>query len=236
MLKYTPYSYSKLSTFDCPYKFKLNYIDKIKVFTENKALEKGTRIHQIIELYNPYSKTLPLFEYKLLDENEQKECEQLALDFIDSELGQSYLLNDGAIGHEIEFGLTTKLLPCNYYNKNAMLRGKIDFFIKEGNVGTVVDWKSGKVKDQAYMSNDQVILYAIWVFNTFADIDTVKADYVYVEHGERHRFEFSRNNYNNYSQLYAQKIKKIESETEFNKNPTRLCDWCDYKGKHCNPQ
>lgn len=236
-LKYTPYSYSKIETYmSCPYKFKLNYIDKISVFTENKALEKGSRIHEIIEFFEPsaYWKMKP-FDYKLLDESEQKECEEIALTFCKSELGKKYLNHRGVIGHEIKMGLDKKLQPCNYFSEDAILRGKIDFTIKDGNKILVVDWKSGKVKEQAYMSNDQVMLYAIWAFNMFSDIDEVQADYVYVEHNELHSFNFKRENYKNFSQNYAQKIKKIETDEVFKKVPQRLCSYCDYfKQNYCN--
>jgi RecB family exonuclease len=231
MLKFAPYSYSKIDTFiQCPRKFKLNYIDKINLFSENKALEKGSRVHQIIELFEPtkYWK-MPTFDYKLLDENEQKEAEKIALDFISSEMGKSYIMHPGMLGHEIHMGLDKKLQPCNYYSSDAMLRGKIDYFMKYNKTAHVVDWKTGKVKDQRYMTNDQVMLYGIWCFNMFPDIDEVIADYVYVEHNEKHSFTFSRENYKNYTQNYASKIKAIETESEHPMNVGPLCNWCDYK-------
>ena len=49
-------------------------------------------------------------------------------------------------------GLDKKLQPCNYFSEDAILRGKIDFTIKDGNKILVVDWKSGKVKEQACRS------------------------------------------------------------------------------------
>jgi putative RecB family exonuclease len=229
-MKFSPYSYSKIDSFKhCPHKFKLSYIDKIKVFTTNEALEKGSRVHQIIELWVPNQKELPAFNYVLLSEEKQQEAENIALKFIQSEMGQSYLLHPGAIGHEIHMGLDTKLSPSNYHNPNTMLRGKIDFLIKDGRTLIVVDWKTGKVKSQEYQTNDQVMLYSIWAFNMFSDIDTVIADYVYVEHNEINTFRFERQYYKNYTRSYANHIKAIETETVFPKSVGRLCDWCDYK-------
>lgn len=231
MLKYSPYSYSKIESFmHCPHKFKLNYIDKISVFSQNKALEKGSRVHEIIEFFEPakYWK-MKSFDYKLLDEEEQKATEKLGVDFCNSEMGKKYLMHPGALGHEIKMGLDTRLNPCNYFDDNAMLRGKIDFTIKDGNRLIVVDWKTGKVKTQENMSNDQVLLYAIWGFNMFSDVDEIQADYVYVEHNDYYSFTFKREDYKNFTKNYATKIKKIETEQEFRKNVGRLCDWCDYK-------
>jgi ATP-dependent exoDNAse (exonuclease V) beta subunit len=231
MLKFTPYSYSKIDCFiQCPAKFKFKYIDKINLFTENKALEKGSRVHEIIEFYQPTKWwKMPSFNYKLLDETEQKEAEKIAIDFVESEFGKFYLLHPGAIGHEIHVGMDRKLQPCNYYAENVMILGKIDFLIKDGRTMYIVDWKTGKVKDQAYMSNDQLMLYSIWVFNMFSDIDEVIADYVYVEHGEKHSFTFKRENYKNFSKNYANKLKNIETEESFPMKTGPLCNWCDYK-------
>ena len=52
-MKFSPYSFSKIGTFSqCPYRFKLQYIDKIKIpFEINIALEKGKYIHSLIEQY-----------------------------------------------------------------------------------------------------------------------------------------------------------------------------------------
>lgn len=231
-MKFIPYAYSKISCYNtCPRKFKFSYIDKIKVFSQNKALEKGTRVHQIIELWHPkmYEKNLPLFNYSLLDEDEQKNVEKLALDFCKSDLGIEYLLHPGSLGHEIHMGLDKRLQPTNYHNPEALLRGKIDYLIKTGDTVKVVDWKTGKVPDQMYMDNKQVMLYAIWVFNMFKDVEVVMADYVYVEHNERYTFSFTKEFYKNYTKTYADNIKKIEIDNEFEKNPGVLCNWCDFK-------
>ena len=230
MLKFSPYSYSKISSFEqCPTKFKFQYIDKINLFQQSKALEKGTRVHEIIELYEPtFYWKMKDFDYKLLSENEQKECEDLAVKFCKSDLGNKYLMHPGMLGHEMHVGLDTKLQPCNYYDKSAMLRGKIDFLIKDGKTLWVVDWKTGKVTDQRYMSNEQVMLYAIWGFNMFPDVDVIKADYVYVEHDDTYSFEFKRDNYKNFTKNYATKLKTIETEKEFPMKVGPLCNYCDY--------
>lgn len=236
-MKFSPYSYSKLSTYkSCPYKFKLNYIDNLRLKTENKALEKGTRIHQIIELYQ-YNKpeVIPPFDYEILDEDDQQEAEQIAIEFCKSELGKSFLHHDGMLGHEIEFGLTKKFKPINYNHADAMLRGKIDFLAKEGNKAIVADWKSGKVREQRYMNSDQTMLYGIWCFNMFGDIDEVEAHYVYVEHNTVSTFVFKREHYNNYVKAYANKVFEVETAVEYPKITGKLCEYCDYfKQGHCD--
>lgn len=234
-MKFTPYSYSKLSVFEhCKYKFKLNYVDKISIFNNSKALEKGSRVHQIIELFEPSKHfKLPLFNYELLTEEEQKDCETLALNFCNSELGKSYLSHNGALGHEIHMGLSKTLGIANYHLDGTLLRGKIDFLIKDGNKLKIIDWKTGKVPDQYYMKNDQVMLYAIWGFNMFSDVNEIEAEYVYVEHNEKYTFKFTREFYKNYTSHYAKKIKDCETEVEYSKTISKLCDYCDYKDIHC---
>ena len=52
MSKYSPYSYSKMSTYSsCPLKFKFNYIDRLRIDKKVKALEKGSFFHHLCEQY-----------------------------------------------------------------------------------------------------------------------------------------------------------------------------------------
>ena len=238
-MKFSPYSYSKISTFKaCPFKFKLNYIEGLRLKSESVALEKGTRIHQIIEMYQ-YNKpsVLPTFDYKVLNKEQQEDAEEIAIKFCSSDMGMSFLHHDYILGHEVEFGMDKKFNPVNYNSNDAMLRGKIDFLAKEKRKAIVVDWKSGKVRDQRYMSNEQTMLYAVWCFNMFDDIDEVESHYVYVEHDTITTFLFKREYFNNYTKLYATHVFNIETTNEQPKIVGPLCNYCDYmKQGYCTPE
>lgn len=134
-MKFSPYSYSKISSFSCPNKFKLTYIDKIKVPNTSTALEKGTFIYYVLEHYETFKQSsfrdFPDFNFSVLDGDAQTEAKEKVLTFIQSDIGQHYLEDVEVIGEEVEFGLDRKLQTVSYYDKDAIMRGKIDKIIRK---------------------------------------------------------------------------------------------------------
>lgn len=228
-MKYNPYSFSKISTFSCPMKFKLNYIDKIRVKTSNIALEKGSYIHQMLE---DYSKSVEdsNFEFRLSTPEQIREYQEIFQNFVDSPEGHKYL-DPEPFGVELEFALKIedkKLVPTNYHNKQALIRGKIDHAIRPSvNRMILLDWKTGKVKDVPDVL--QVLVYAVWCFYNFPEVDVVDTAFVYVEHSQSKEYTFTRANLKKFEEKMLQKIIEIELAKEFPKRETALCNWCDYR-------
>jgi RecB family exonuclease len=231
-MKYAPYSYSKIECFEqCPYKFKLQYIDKHKVPSENIHLERGTLFHHLLEHTTPNKNyKIPEYTSKILSESEIKEVYDKYNKFTIQPIFQR-ILNLPAIGKEIEFGLDKKLEPCSYYSENCVIRGKIDHLcINEDNVFFIVDWKTGKIKSKEYIPYaNQLMLYAIWAFKALGK-EKVIGNFVYVEHDSSfHEYVFEKQYLPEYSKAFGQKISKIEKTENFEKNINKLCDYCDYK-------
>ena len=128
-MKYSPYSFSKISLFEqCPLKFKFNYIDKIGVFVPNLALERGSYIHTLLE--NDTKDKPTKFKFNIATKEEQLQCIDVFIEFKKSDLGQRYLEVPALA--EVEFGMKIidgALVPCSYYDKEALFRGKIDHMI-----------------------------------------------------------------------------------------------------------
>ena len=239
-MKFAPYSYSKISSFACPNKFKLTYIDKIKVQNTSPALEKGTFIHLVLEHYETFKQSsfrdFPDFNFSVLDNDAQIEAKEKVLNFIKSDMGQHYLEDVTLIGEEVEFGLDRKLQPVSYYAKDAIMRGKIDKIIIKNTKHIIIDYKTGKYPEQQYHDNSQGIMYALWFFRNYPDIDEITMTYVFVEHMKEHAYTFKREYLQNYATMYSNKISKIEKCDDFFKNETKLCDYCDYrKSGFCVP-
>lgn len=227
-MKYAPYSYSKLETFKtCPYKFKLTYIDKIKVSSDNIALEKGNFIHYLLEHYP--STDYSGFKFNLLQQTDITSLIELYNKIINITKVIMWLKAE-CIGIEVEFALDKKLNPVGYWDDTAVIRGKIDRVIKTKHGIEIIDWKTGKYKDPKWIPTiHQCTLYALWFFKQYNDIDFVTTHYYYVEHNKTNTYTFTRDKISEYSKGYGSQIVNIEKESEFNKNIHKLCDWCDYK-------
>lgn len=218
-MKYSPYSFSKLSTYNhCPRKFKYNYIDKApKDKSDITALLKGGAIHSIIEHY-PEETT-----HKLAPQ-----YQHIVDSFVVTGLGQKYLGQKSI--REFDFGLTKDLIPTSYSDKEALFRGSVDYICTIDDVLHLIDWKSGKSKDPRWQVYDQLMFYAIYFFKAYENINKIRITYVYVEHDEyENDIVLERQYLNNYVNDLTNNIEKVEADEIFVKNEGKLCAWCDFR-------
>jgi CRISPR/Cas system-associated exonuclease Cas4 (RecB family) len=222
-MKYAPYSFSRLNTHNsCNRKFKYSYIDKVQPEnTDKTALLKGGALHSIIEHFpdNSPHKLAPKYQH-------------IFNKFIISDLGKWYLFRDSI--REYDFGLDYNLNPCSYNNKQALFRGSVDFICTIDNILHLCDWKSGNLKDEKYQSYDQLMFYAVYFFQKYEKIKTIKISYVYIEHeNQENTMTLERKYLNVYTKQLTEMIESAENDTIHKKNITRLCDYCEFK-KHCS--
>ena len=237
MNKYKPYSFSKVSTFyQCPYKFKLKYIDKIKVpFETNIALEKGRYLHHLIEkkFLNENTKD---FKFSLSKQEDIEKYHKIFEDFKNN----PFIDNLNKLDIEVEKGFSIDIenneIKVGNYNNRSLMRGYIDFLgIYEKNDKKnciIIDWKSGKVPKEPNIL--QVEIYALWCF-LYYDVEVINTCFYYIEHNIKKCFKFQKADIPYLKQRIIDKIGYIENENEFRKQPSALCDYCEmYKFGHCN--
>lgn len=206
----------------CNRQFKYTYIDKAtQNQTDKTALLKGRAVHSILEHYPKKSTHKLASEYQYIVNK-----------FIASKTGQKYFSYNST--REYSFGLNKKLEPCTYYDKDALFRGFIDYICIINNMLYIIDFKTGKYKAPRWQSYDQLMYYAIYFFRKYLKINTIIISYVYIEHADHENYiTLSREHLNSYVEQLIKPIKSIEVEVEFNKNPNRLCEWCNFR-THCS--
>ena len=217
-----PYSYSMLSTYDqCARKYKYQYIDKApKGYVDRTALLKGGAVHSILENYPDETTHKLAPKYKHITD-----------EFISGDLGQKYL--NGESMNEVSFGLTDDLKPTTYKDKKALFRGKIDRVQPLESVLHLIDWKTGRYKEERWQDFRQLLFYGIYFFQRYENIDTIKISYVYVEHNLENIMTLERQYLDNYVEQLTSIIKDIEADKAFEKVVTKLCGYCDFKD-HCS--
>jgi len=236
---FSSYSFSKISTFyQCPYRYKLKYLDKIKVpFETNIALEKGKIIHSLIEGY--FKDEVQPFNYELSTKEDLERYYQIFEDFKKENFIQK-LSKLKFIEVEKGFSLINEngtLKAKSDYDYSALLKGYIDFLgvleKNEKKIMVIIDWKTGKPPKEPNIL--QVKLYSLWAFLNYQGIDEIRTCFYYVEHNIKKCFTYRREELNNIKEEIFNKIKYIENEKEFRKNITPLCDYCEMKKfNHCN--
>ena len=222
--KYAPYSFSKMNTYlDCPRKFKYNYITKApKSETDLTPLLKGGAIHNIIENYPnpPTNKLAPKYQH-------------IADRFIESDLGKKYIFTKSV--NEASFGLDENFNPVEYNDKSAIMRGYIDHVCIIDGIIHIQDFKSGKLKDEKYQDYNQLKIYAIYFFQKYK-VEKIRISYVYIEHENQENPMILEIKYlDSYINTVKEYLTKVETDNDFNKNETHLCNWCSYK-EHCSSE
>lgn len=208
------FSYSKVSCYkQCPYKFKLNYIDKIPVSIKSDALVKGTKIHSLLE------------NFETLDTN--AEHADIVLKFANSPLGKDILSKNSTREWCVKFD--TNLNADDSLNtKTAYFIGYIDRINATQDGVELIDFKTGKYKDPRWQDYEQLSIYGLYMFSKFQHLKSLKLRYVYVEHSQENARIMESTEVPVFKNLLLNTLKEIETAVEYPKKPQKLCQWCEF--------
>ena len=229
-MKYSPYSHSRLDSFrHCPMKFRLQYIDKVKVpFVTNLALYRGSFFHECLE----YDDDRPDFKTNdIFTQEEKDKVLVLVHEFRKSDIWKDIIKQKYI--NELDFAfkfINNKLINTDYKDKEAWIRGAIDVHWFDGDKLIIADYKSGKDKstDTVFFSNKQMLPYAIWAFNEYPELDEVQTKFIYVEHGTERYETFTRTDYKQLVKDLYLDTKACENGERYPKKISALCNFCDF--------
>lgn len=243
------YSHSKLSTYEqCPFKYKLRYLDKIKpVIEQTIEAHLGSSVHSTLEwIYNSLKqnpeKIFDLDEIIVFYSNVWREKYNPKILIVRRELtdkdyfekGVRFLVDyflkhspfkDGTI--ECEKRIFIEL------DENTKIQGFIDRLVHNIETGKyeIHDYKTANMlPTQEEKDKDrQLALYSIAIKEIYGNDKEVVLVWHYLAHN--HKIISTRTNeqLENLKEETKELIKEIESAKEFPFNKTILCEWCEYK-------
>ena len=248
----TLYSHSRLSAFEnCPYQYKLRYIDKVKV-DDPGTIEQflGSRVHDALEwLYDLALKGRVATEEELQEKFEEIWEEQwddrlrIVRDELDAqhyrEVGLRCVRDYHRRHHPFDSGRTLGLelrvmveLPDGH-----RLQGYIDRLEKTGQGHFVIpDYKtSGRLPEPTWAARDrQLALYALAIRERFpeATADNIQLAWHYVAFDEMIISTRTGEQLDRLAEDTARLIETVEQAVADRKLPTRtgtLCEWCEYQ-------
>jgi len=245
------YSHSKISTFEqCPFKYKLNYIDRLEVeIPQTIETFMGGLVHQALEkMYKDkkfkkrisksilikffkdlwekeYSKDILVVKEDLTAENYKKMGEKFISDYYDSHKNDDMTI----LGLETQDRLT--LPDGNSWHV------RMDKLGCNGDTYFVCDYKTNaRMKDQEEADSDrQLAMYSIWVRDKFKDAKRVVLKWYMLAFDKEVTSERTPEQLKKLQDEVMQIIKEIEKsekENNFPRKQTALCDYCIYK-EHC---
>ena len=236
-MRFTPYSFSKLSSHQqCPRKFKYYYVDKVPhPKLPQIHFDKGKFIHMLFEFDGDLKTIQKQQEYKdiishgLLSKENIKEYFMIYKKFRES----SSIFGRKVLFKELSIGVTNNFDKTGYSSKDAMFRGYIDavFLDEKTNTPIIIDWKTGKDKTKAQQSWQQLLFYGTALFKLMP-YDKIVLMYAYVEHDHVLTKVLHREDLPKYEKALMDTIFTVESDFEFPKIESPLCNYCDFQS-HC---
>jgi putative RecB family exonuclease len=230
-------SASSIGTFDkCPKHYHYKYIEKPDVPKKDWSfLEFGKCAHRVLELFHEdlITNVRETSEYPTIMRDSFKEAlTEFDVEILRDELSylkeilQTYLnqmLRDGlpeVISNEMDF----KIMVGDY-----LVRGFIDRIDKVGpGHYKVVDYKTNK--NPKYLTNFQLLLYAIVIKDRFPDAEKISGCYVLLKHDcKTLDWEFTDKDIKRTINKILRTGKSIDTRDMWEKKPTALCNWCDYR-------
>lgn len=234
------YSHSRVECHkSCPYKFKLNYIDKLEVvkdYAADNALICGNTIHQgaetsLDDALNFYYNSYPIITDKHIDE-------AIKFEYL---IPKIHELLDGVNVYRKEFLIST-----------SRFKGIVDLIVKNDD-GTVdvFDYKYSNNVEK-YMNSSQLHIYKYYleqrgfkvrklgfIFIPKISIKQKKDESIYEfrlrikEELKNSKIKIAEVKYDASKVIeFLDDIIKITEDKNYEKNPTNLCHWCDYE-KYC---
>ena len=242
----TSYSHSKLGTFQqCKYKYKLQYIDRIKSDLESIEAFMGKLVHKALEkLYNDLKfqklnakeELLQFFE-NIWDENYHdkvfivkneyttKNYKDMGKKFISDYYDHYRPFNHRKV-IDIETQDMMDLSDGNQYHV------RIDHLAcdKDGNY-YVCDYKTNNsLKAQEELDEDhQLAMYSLWVKKKYPDAKSVKLVWYFLAFDKEMVSERNDEQLEELKKQIEKLIKEIEVCDKFPTNISSLCDYCQYK-------
>ena len=241
-------SYSRLENFkQCPLKYKLSNIDKIKEPKSKEAIF-GTYIHKVLKWFyqkDPHFPTLDAllkyyreywpkktegFEWK--DPEEEKSYFKEGLRILEEFYNKNIPHKTSILDLETRFEVVIDENPDKPNGKH-ILTGVIDRIDKlpDGTV-EIIDYKTGKrmPSQNALDKNDQLSLYAIGLKNRWPRIKTenLKLSLYFLKFNEKINTKRTEKDLEEAKNKVIDLIHKIE-KSDFEPRSSVLCGWCGYR-------
>lgn len=245
----TVYSHSRLSTFEqCPLKYKLRYIDKIKPEIE-KTIEAhlGTAVHDTLEwIYNSVKENpekspsldeiihyyIKMWQKDLTEDVlivkkqfTQKDYLNKGIQFLADYYQRHYPFKDGTIECEKEITI--------HLDEDTQIRGFIDRLVYDIEKGhyEIHDYKTANtLPTQEKMDADrQLALYSIAIKEMYGKDKEVVLIWHYLAYDHKIISRRTEEQLEKLKEETKKLIEDIRQTRVFLPNKSILCEWCEYK-------
>lgn len=156
---------------------------------------------------------------------------RVLLDFCSTDEFKRILSSNNPKYTEFFFNLDSSFMPCN--KKKKLLGGVIDYLEFDQNKIIIYDWKFGGKNVQTLQKFPQdplqLRLYGIWALEKYPEYNEVYSGFYFVEHNYCQEEHVFKENKDELKRDINRQILEIEEDHTFEKNESKLCDYCEFK-------
>jgi len=235
------FSYSQIEAYDrCPKMYEYRYLLRVPE-PESSALSFGSSVHRSLELFYKdvifgrkvnlqtllryYEQSfLPLgYLNKAFQERTFHHGQKLLTNYFN----QYFDVNSGTVATEKKF-----VLKLKEKSKEYLITGVIDRLDKHGDTYEIIDYKTGKMPEEAVLKNSlQLGLYALAASDAnFLGVPfgKIKLTYYYLEQGKKFEVQINEKKVAKTKAKIFSTLDKL-TNGQFAPNPGFHCDWCPFK-------
>lgn len=201
-------SYTLLSTFErCKRQAQHRYVLKDTPFTPTEASTWGNRVHEAME--------------NALKRGDLK----LPQDMLAYERHLPPLKGSKA---ELKLGVRENWSPCGFFDSDVFFRTKIDVVMQAGATAAIVDWKTGKRREDA----DELEINAALLKAHHPELEKITGWYVWLKDdalGKEHDLSGAAGKQAEISRRMSV-VRQSEQMNYWPPTENALCGWCDVRG------
>lgn len=205
-----PISYSRVQCFkQCPCKFEHLYVNKDVVDQGSDATMYGTRVHESLEKYARTGNEEELT-------NETRQWRRLV---------DTILSKNGDKHYEYQMSIDAGCNVCDWFSDTVWIRGIADVLVVDGDKATVIDWKTGKVREDF----TQLMLFACLVMYHFPEVNEVNGAFVWLKFDQISKASYTRDALPAMWRGLTTQFDKVQEAVDlgiFPAKTSRLCGWC----------
>ncbi len=229
----TSWSFSRWSDYEqCPFKFKLKHIDKLKE-PKNAAMERGNVIHQLAEDYvKGKLKKMPPELVKFKKRFEERKAQYTKRSIIN-------IVED-------QWAFTKAWVRTKWDDwKLCWLRIKLDHAVSvDGSTMVITDYKTGQFRMSDVEKYEmQLELYVLACFLLHPFIQVVKPRLEFLDLGvtfpsapvDVERLTFTREDLPRLQAEWEARIQPMFKDTIYAPKPNRFCNWCHFRKANGGP-
>ncbi|MBW1992692.1 MAG: PD-(D/E)XK nuclease family protein, partial [Deltaproteobacteria bacterium] len=135
-------------------------------------------------------------------------------------------------GVERQLAFTRRWKPTNFNSKRARFRMVIDFHFRQGDMGVILDWKTGRAMNG--VEKDLQLLAYGWGLKQalYPDIQEVLLRLHFLRYGKEREVLLTPDDLKHVPDMLEEKIRAIERDKHFDSTPGSFCGMCGVTA-HC---